>query len=1160
MILVFPDMETLSLCLTSGVVPPEVSLQPCIAGFGENGLPWLEPSVKLPRNLPEQLRKLGVQSARSQPSPGEPLDHWLQAIPVVASELPGSVTPNTHVLFELPDPSFLPSIVGEMLRLSNDRQSFRWLSVDGQAGPVLLRVVGPPYYTLMRAIESDPEMAKTGVRAYVEAAPRVWVQMGCTYAMASRVEPPAGHMLLLRPPRKWVQVADAAFRDIYEILDFKLPQGRQLWDAVELKHRLRVPLRLIEGDTPDPELWVLRENAFDQLDTLVRDSKESLIQRLIFAVGANGHKNTIILRVRPSRQAPPQLVLTAEAYSPYMKLQNLFVPVGTRLHPVLRRDALRKLLADDPAQITWLASIADKPGSFTPETMPDDAFRPLQDWVEYVLDHDRKALEAWVQEFRFDFEPFVSMDESTAKPRPPGTGRKRATPAPPAIESKPAPAKPVEPKPQDQFDVVEEVIEVEAIEPSQVQLEIAALEKKFVELPGSLDAAERLEIWPELAKRYALSKAFGDASLCWLNRLWESPDSDRAAQHELLKQWLHAEKTLHVEAFATTFERVLKNDAPAPSDMRTLIVGILGGALQDPPASIISRNLSAIQQYLERHEKTIGVRAAWLAHWALARISKNDALGLARVRDRLLDRLVQDGLSPERDLPNFLRTEGGSNQENLRLFQLRAPTLRQLALEWLAKCKRFQGDDHSFHESTHHLVDLVFAFGYARVAESLASRELLGNALRTVEALPETSDKESKKPVEHYRQLHQILAQAYKFRIDEQLANRPHTGRLPQQLIGMVNRLFPGKGQIDRDTPWYAFERMREQSLILDPEEKNNPYRANRGTTKTEAAISKLPDIADASIARVELGRLLKDGVDGPLTDTDMTTVLGAGLGLSPHLGDEFAIGLLSRSVEYLSGTKFVGVVGIAPERAVELIRLSMFHCARQHRAELMERIVVCCEKLLAESGTQYELFKRKFVADAAGECVRTMRRLGMRDRIAPLLDRMALSALRSRPLKAWHSELNPNVWSEFLRPVLNVASGWMFLGWFERCQETIRFAKNTIFNCTVDALTGVSTLNYVNLVQAYIGALGMGPTNWAIHQFEELLLKLRPFHDLSTLTSYCAWRHLKLIESVVLAVVHEDFALGPNARRWLDEDEYLIRRRIHEDHRRMKKWAGMSD
>ena len=41
------------------------------------------------------------------------------------------------------------------------------------------------------------------------------------------------------------------------------------------------------------------------------------------------------------------------------------------------------------------------------------------------------------------------------------------------------------------------------------------------------------------------------------------------------------------------------------------------------------------------------------------------------------------------------------------------------------------------------------------------------------------------------------------------------------------------------------------------------------------------------------------------------------------------------------------------------------------------------------------------------------------------------------------------------------------------------------------------------------------------------------------------------MIEAVVLAVVRDDFTLGSSARRWLDDDEYLVvRRRIHREYR----------
>ena len=91
----------------------------------------------------------------------------------------------------------------------------------------------------------------------------------------------------------------------------------------------------------------------------------------------------------------------AVAFRPFQRLPHLLLPCGARLQPPLRRDAVRRLLADDPDLVTWLSP--GPGGTFTPQTLPEVAFRPLADWVDYVLDHDHAALEAWVGAARFDF-------------------------------------------------------------------------------------------------------------------------------------------------------------------------------------------------------------------------------------------------------------------------------------------------------------------------------------------------------------------------------------------------------------------------------------------------------------------------------------------------------------------------------------------------------------------------------------------------------------------------------------------------------------------------------------------------------------------------------------------------------------------------------------
>src|SRR5262249_62209460 len=72
-------------------------------------------------------------------------------------------------------------------------------------------------------------------------------------------------------------------------------------------------------------------------------------------------------------------------------------------------------------------------------------------------------------------------------------------------------------------------------------------------------------------------------------------------------------------------------------------------------------------QSLAKCEPLLGVRTAWLGWPALHRLVHGDVLGLARARDRLLERLYVAGLSPDLDLPAFLRFTGVRASDRFRV-------------------------------------------------------------------------------------------------------------------------------------------------------------------------------------------------------------------------------------------------------------------------------------------------------------------------------------------------------------------------------------------------------------------------------------------------------------------------------------------------------------
>ena len=528
MILLFPDLDALRLALTSGIVAADVTLAPAAVSFDDQGKVYLEPTANLSKAATKNLDRLGVKgSKRHATDAPQEVTCWPQVLPVTRESSAPVISNQAPVLFELERAEDLPTLVTEMLRLGNDRQGFRWFAApnDTESRRVLLRVIGPPYYTLLRALDKSSSGTTGTVRAYVERAPRVWVEVGHALPLAQQLRVADKQTLLIRAPREWLYLDDAPFQDVYDMMQFKLPAAPVGWTETKAPKKMTVPLKLAPSTSTDvPELWVLRDNAVEQLDALVRDSDERLLQRLMFAVATDTKgTRTVVLRVRPSKLTAPVLTLDhALPFKPYWKLPNLFLPVGKRLHPTLRRDAVRKLLADDADQVVWL--YPDGKSGFTPESVPDAAFRSLEDWVDYVIEAEQQAaFAAWIEAniTRFDFDSFICKDGGGPKGKsdkgdkdlkskddddvkaPKGTrprrDRQRASSRPASRPGKRTSSRQRRRSAQTQ----------------RVEIRAKELEAQFIALEGSLDSAERQALWPELAAAYSGAKKPIDAAVCW---------------------------------------------------------------------------------------------------------------------------------------------------------------------------------------------------------------------------------------------------------------------------------------------------------------------------------------------------------------------------------------------------------------------------------------------------------------------------------------------------------------------------------------------------------------------------------------------------------------------------------------------------------------------
>jgi cellulose synthase operon protein C len=219
MLLRFPTLDALRLALTSAVIPREHAQAQVAFAPADDGAIWVDAAEDLPRAAVKELKTWGVESRRG---PGELRDRfelatcWLQLVPLVKESAIASGD-KTPILFELRRGVDLPELVAEILRLGNDRQSYRHVEA-GEESRTLLRVIGPPYYSLLRALGDSAEKPA----AFYEQAPRVWVQLGYKHPLASQIQPAVGQMLLLRPLRAWETLVEGAFHEIYQQLEFQL--------------------------------------------------------------------------------------------------------------------------------------------------------------------------------------------------------------------------------------------------------------------------------------------------------------------------------------------------------------------------------------------------------------------------------------------------------------------------------------------------------------------------------------------------------------------------------------------------------------------------------------------------------------------------------------------------------------------------------------------------------------------------------------------------------------------------------------------------------------------------------------------------------------------------------------------------------------------------
>ncbi|MFV8754905.1 hypothetical protein ACNOYE_30525 [Nannocystaceae bacterium ST9] len=1123
--LVFADTPSLRAALDAGLVPPAVQAQPLRFARDPAGALWVEPSGKLSRSDQDKLSAAGVSLKRNKPeSVGETREVgcWGEILPAAPAGEPAP--PLGEVLFVSEGDEGFLRLSGELIRLGCEDQRLAFF-VDGSGRRRnLCRVIDPPYYAVLRALDPDDPL-----RAYAPTrlGGRVMVELGFRHPIADRFAAEPGQLILVpgsADAGAWLRVPDGPWLDLHEVAQVALPEPSD-WTASKPARRLQIELKLVRAPAQrPPTLWVVRERAIEQMETLVRTLPDVVVARLRFAAVtlANG-ETMVVLRARRSEQQPPALELAAEAYTTVAQLPDLHVPVARTIDPPLRPAKLRELLLRESERVVWLAPRAgdERRGqAFVRESLPERAFAPLADWVDYLVGQHVDELIPWIRSTSFDLDEFVSMqlewDErpSGREPRDDDDerrrGRKRASQAPREQPSA--------------VEVVRVASETESAAPlvtpvelapielprNEVEQRLGALEQSMCELGSPLDDPGRTPMWVDLGGLQARLHRSRDAGLSWARALWEPGPPGGLGPLAIAERWAKAEAQMlgypDPDGLFGILD-VVPEDLDEPM-IRALAARVVVEQLRskaapaDAPRSLAGDRLAALQRFFASQGNQLDLRTAWLVRSALAQLAGDDRLALFQTRDAIMAAL-REGMGLSRNVPAFIRTHGSEGDAG-DLGRL-ADELLRIRDEFLTTKRRRSTIESTYPEDmTRAYVRLTFGWGLARVgrpeparAELDAARNLLG--ARLDEVRPGASDKAG-------NQLHRAAFLAYQARIEQSLEGMPASTPLspaPGGPIAAREALI----SLDR----FKYDRLIQLSRILDPRQAVDAF--ERWTHKEDEPFAGLALLTQPEqLARLFDQMLAALAGVGP---QKRTRDLGDMLAFLEALPDTLAVPLLRRVLEQ------VATLPIADQP--RLLRDTILVAAHYDRPELLGEALT----LIEASHTALAEAQPIAHAELLTRCAPALRRSGLDERLGRLLGQLEAKIGDAGDLA-------------HVTARLHLAAGHAVLGQPERVQPA--------FVAAHALLPELNPGDHQVLLREIAVALSRSTPGQAIAGARALMQRLPDTTDsMSTNTHFCL-AVIQLMEAVVLSLASEDLALSEWARRWIEEDEHLLHRRIHRD------------
>ena len=184
--------------------------------------------------------------------------------------------------------------------------------------------------------------------------------------------------------------------------------------------------------------------------------------------------------------------------------------------------------------------------------------------------------------------------------------------------------------------------------------------------------------------------------------------------------------------------------------------------------------------------------------------------------------------------------------------------------------------------------------------------------------------------------------------------------------------------------------------------------------------------------------------------------------------------------------------------------------------------------------------------------CLACLKKIELRELLDQFVRRLNTEVFNGESLAQHQSQFSAraDMWNCVLRSHLHLAAGWLALDAADRAAPILDAARGELLSSSRPPHPKADA----ELAQTYLVSLGFGQVESMVERVLDQFRHLDPARIRNSFSTapFFSHYHLKLVETIVLALAGDASRFGRESRRWLDEDELLIRRRIHADIRKL--------